>query len=381
MEHSFQLVTAQISPHESTSNGFPSSQQSRFQRASISSSQSSSGDTNEVVHKVRYRRSTSVPRNQNDTSLPKETKVKLKSRSKSDWTVCNSNVRKVSNDEDGATNSCQACSCTPHPQSSPSPSSHQSCSKSSKSKPSSRYNPSCLKNNQSSFERTMSDSDINSDVEDGSLEEKEPRKFSTSKSLHDFNQHQQESGFDWTTSEPRLCSSSTKILSLQRQNLIPSTTPDSIIRNNVLVRPLTSTSQHPHSQGKYVARIQRGSEPELNSLVPSTSEGRSGERDPSKKRTSLRTSLKNIFSLKKRYSGVRGRGESTTTSNYYRVVYAENNSSTETGGMSTHTTNCTASTNCTPEMKGISISPLIQYLHRMPSYLELVMFSVRETTV
>jgi hypothetical protein len=125
-----------------------------------------------------------------------------------------------------------------------------------------------------------------------------------------------------------------------------------------------------------VARIQKGSEPELNCLALSRTNGcADAEKDRTKKRTSIRTSLKNIFSLRKRYGGTKG--ESMTTSNYYRVVYAENSSITD---RSTLIPNGTASTS-TNEMKGISISPLIQYLHRMPSYLELVMFSVRETTV
>lgn len=375
MEHSFQLVTAQITPqpgdHHNDHNeaekdkkigftnalglgfGFGSrSGKTNNARSSVCSSQSSHSTTGDVDdesnnrgHKVRYRRSTSVPRSQHhhhnhhasyDHSPTPSKEVlsgggekgssnKLKSRSKSDWTVC------------------KACNCNNQVQ------------------PHEENKSTCL-------DRALSDSDINSDTEESpflrspSQEDKNGRKFSTSKSLHDFpNQHP-----DWFLSQPSLCDGQDDEADVEFPNNKSSVgSSHTVVRNNVMIRPLSSAQ----GGSRYVARIQRGSsESEMNlHMIGGTTTPPSLEQH--KKKTSLRTSLKNIFSLKKRYKNL----SESTVRNDYRVLYSDKVAKSSV----THTQLSTKTT----LTRAISISPLIQYYHRMPSYLELVMFSVRETTV
>ncbi|XP_035715204.1 uncharacterized protein LOC110859364 isoform X2 [Folsomia candida] len=306
MEHSFQLVTAQITPqpgdHHNDHNeaekdkkigftnalglgfGFGSrSGKTNNARSSVCSSQSSHSTTGDVDdesnnrgHKVRYRRSTSVPRSQHhhhnhhasyDHSPTPSKEVlsgggekgssnKLKSRSKSDWTVC------------------KACNCNNQVQ------------------PHEENKSTCL-------DRALSDSDINSDTEESpflrspSQEDKNGRKFSTSKSLHDFpNQHP-----DWFLSQPSLCDGQDDEADVEFPNNKSSVgSSHTVVRNNVMIRPLSSAQ----GGSRYVARIQRGSsESEMNlHMIGGTTTPPSLEQH--KKKTSLRTSLKNIFSLKKR---------------------------------------------------------------------------------
>lgn len=497
MEHSFQLVTAQISPqpHEPLLEkliGF--SGKNHFPRASTSS-QSSAGGEHEhqsVMHKVRYKRSTSVPRSSHSStsetggpkSMPpgsnnggqKDGKSKLKSRSKSDWAVCkdvNGSKTSIAHATEGETGTtrCTSCNCASQQNS------HQT--KLPEGADGSKHHSRFKGKKGGVFERTMSDSDINSDGDEGSLEDQKEtatRKFSTSKSLHDFNQDDDDDidagNLEWFISEPSLCEMKNGNSVVARHRHDASVTPDeedsmhlartsSSLRRNMIIRPMTT-----HPSGRVVARLTRASESEMNLHMLE----KSGDKDrapKTKNKMSLRNSLKNIFSIKKRYrsggsssnknsasrknsndnsavasttansaSSTSCCANSTTTISTatatanYRVVYTDggknseqrvallknatnlpsclvsagtsftasmtniNNictttSSTSNNGHQHHTSNATnavAAANssticCSSELKALGISPLLQYLHRMPSYLELIMFSVRETTV
>ncbi|CAL8110714.1 unnamed protein product [Orchesella dallaii] len=465
MEHSFQLVTAQISPqpHEPLLEklmGF--SGKNAFPRASTSSQSSTGGEhehhQQQVVHKVRYKRSTSVPRSSHSStsetgpkSMPagggtqKESKSKLKSRSKSDWAVCNNNgvsgsKNSIIQEDVGGSKRCMSCNCAGGNSSGNVQKLPGACG----GDPRAQHHHSRFKGKKNVFERTLSDSDINSDGDEGSLvedPEQNGRKFSTSKSLHDFNQDDEEGNLDWFISEPSLCE--IKHGGVVRHDVV--VTPDeesgrsrasSSLRRNMMIRPMTTNP----SGGRVIARLQRASESEMNlHMLEKSAEVKEKAGKGSKGKMSLRNSLKNIFSIKKRYrSGGKSRSENSTnftsttaststtsttistataTANY-RVVYTADGSSHNSeqrvallknashlpsclvsagtsftasttninnicSSATTTSTNTSSSHNnlCSSELKALGISPLLQYLHRMPSYLELIMFSVRETTV
>lgn len=466
MEHSFQLVTAQISPqpHEPLLEklmGF--SGKNYFPRASTSSQSSTGGehDHDQVIHKVRYKRSTSVPRSSHSStsetggpkSMPppcmgtasqKEGNKKLKNRSKSDWAVCHNNVHGSKNSivhcPDEGNKRCGSCNCASagnvHNKL---PGGGEGSGKHHHS----RFN----KGKKSVFERTLSDSDINSDGDDGSLEEKETtRKFSTSKSLHDFNQEDDDidaGNLEWFISEPSLCEMKHGVHHRHAAVVTPddediSLTRNSSLRRNMMIRPMTT-----HPTGRAMVRLTRTSESEMNLHALEKGNDKDTRPPKNKSKMSLRTSLKNIFSIKKRYrSGGNksaSRSESTppascctaaptsaaatssatisttTATANYRVVYTDGgkagsaneqrvallknaanfpgclvsagttftSSTTNINNIcnTTITPNASNSTCCPNELKALGISPLLQYLHRMPSYLELLVFSVRETTV
>ena len=289
---------------------------------------------------------------------------------------------------------------------------------------------------------------------------------------------------EWFISEPSLCEMKHGAMSLAHHRHDTSCTPDdddedlglarnSSLRRNMMIRPITSKNP----SGRIVARLTRASESEMNFHMLEKAQGEK-ETKKTKSKMSLRNSLKNIFSIKKRYrSGGKSRNSetstttassalaslatatSTSTSNAccgggaglgatkssttistatatanYRVVYTDGGGSLSSeqrvalmqnasnlsggcivsagtsftasttninnictggggsGGQGHHITSTSTSRNmngsssnnascCSSELKALGISPLLQYLHRMPSYLELIMFSVRETTV
>jgi len=355
MEHSFQLVTAQITPaNESQNDNHHHSQgflQKRgFTRTSFSSHSNTSGKGRDVENgsKTRYKRSISIPRNETQQkdyskadihkSSKELCKTKLKSRSKSDWAVCSSD--KSRSRKEDSIRGCNACKCA---------------SESGKTTAISKLNGTTMPRKKGTkkpyLQRAVSDSDMSSDEDLSEIR----YKFIASKSLHDFHNNEKDGNSDWAVSEPSLCNRETN----EKTNGGVTESSATTVRNKIMVRPMASAQP-----GRYVARIQRGNE-----------SGPGIEKAVEKKRMSLKSSLKNLFSLKKRYGAKHEQSSNTA----FRVVYAENKH-IALSSSSTHLSPSFGS-NSTSDLKNIGISPLMQYLHRMPSYLELIMFSVRETTV
>ena len=296
MEHSFQLVTAQIIPQSQQQLRQNGSERqdylaanhhtSRGSHARTSTSSESSGGINAkeedtISHKSRYRRSqtrpqiitasTSTPRRESSGSLCSKIN-KLRSRSKSDWAVSKRDAITANKyfyyqEEDFPESDKQNATL-----------------------------------NRQLLERSISDSDINSDLEENGNDAK--RSIQASKSLHDFNhqpapeeeegQEGMEDEFDWALRSLR-----TNEYKEGGQTSVGRT----VVRKTTLLRPFlppppSSSSTWKHEcMERQLVRIERGSQPELS--------------QKGKKRMSLRASLKNLFSLRRRYSKISSHDTST----------------------------------------------------------------------
>ena len=125
---------------------------------------------------------------------------------------------------------------------------------------------------------------------------------------------------EWFISEPSLCEMKHGAMSLAHHRHDTSCTPDdddedlglarnSSLRRNMMIRPITSKNP----SGRIVARLTRASESEMNFHMLEKAQGEK-ETKKTKSKMSLRNSLKNIFSIKKRYrSGGKSRNSETST--------------------------------------------------------------------
>jgi hypothetical protein len=394
MEHSFQLVTAGMTPHSHHQHNSPDDEESSsprgdFHRLSISSSQSEGERRESLNGRMRQKsRSKSVPRNQQELSskvAENKPPAKLKNKSKSHWTVCPNNGNGSSEGRSGSRDyghhgpvgTYGRILSTPTSQNNPNSSSRKSSR---------------------GILSEDSDLDLNpSDIEESSDTEmmRENRRKSSSiatKSLPNFNPQYGRSGS--FVSEPNLLDEK----SLEGSDLLhPRRVGRGIINegnNGQRPKSLYENGQGTNSRGRGRGGIMMT--PRDRTMCSLGDEG-----NKSKQRISLRTSLKNIFSLKKRYKSECSECARRYCIRYFEPVLPALSSTSSTDSKNKSPTldsvalplpapeldddedllSPTVTSAATPKGNKSAILPLIRYMHSMPSYLGMVMITVRETTV